>query len=211
MMDITKQKLSREEFVNKFTHFPGVLLGILFLVLLLIKSNTQNTIHSISYAVYAISYILVFGASTIYHAQICDKRKSFFKKIAHASIYIFMAGCYTPLVLINMEESVRYPFLILVWVIATFGVLYKLFSKYKNRVQSTLLYFLFGYMCYLAKGSLLDQLPPASYDLLVYGGIVYSIGAIFYMLKFIPYHHAIWHVFVIGGSSLHFGAIYLTY
>lgn len=203
--------LSKEEFINKITHFPGIVLGILFLILLLCKNGPHSVAQILSYLIYASSYILVFGASTMYHSQICHIKKGFFKRIDHASIFIFMAGCYTPLVLINMKEEFKYPFLALVWVIAFFGVLYKLLSKYKNRLQSTILYFLFGYMCYFAKDGLLNQLPSHSYELLVYGGIIYSIGAIFYMLKFIPYHHAIWHIFVLGGSSLHFAAIYLTY
>ena len=213
MINILSNKLDREEFVNQITHFPGIILGFIFLVALIYKSflYSEPLINTVSYIIYSFGFMLVYGASTVYHSQVCEKKKAFYKKVDHASIYIFMAGCYTPFVLINMQEDVKYPFFALVWAMAIFGVLYKIYSKYKNRVHSTILYFVFGYMCYLAKDSLLDQLPLESYKLLVYGGLLYSAGAIFYMLKMIPYHHGIWHVFVIAGSTLHFFSVYLTY
>lgn len=210
MIRLFDKELEKDELVNQLTHFPGIILGVFFLIALAIKGYGESPINLFSYVIYAITYILVFGASTVYHSQKCDQKKDFFQKVDHASIYVFMAGCYTPFVIIFMKEEVKYLFLFMVWTLAMFGVLYKIFSAYKNRMYSTVLYFVFGFMCFLAKDALLDQIPVESYKLLVYGGIFYSIGAVFYMLESIPYSHGIWHGFVVVASSLHFMAIYLS-
>lgn len=211
MIHLFNTKLERDEVVNKLTHFPGIILGLIFLAFLIIKSLNAPVLYLISYLIYALTYIAVFTASTLYHSQTCSKKKHLYKKIDHASIYLFMAGCYTPFVIINMQASYKWGYLVFIWILATCGIGYKFYSKYKYRMYSTLLYLIFGYMCFFTKDSLLDQIPSTSFQLLLYGGILYSIGAIFYTIKAIPYQHGIWHIFVLAASTLHFIAIYLCY
>jgi hemolysin III len=211
MTSITVQKFKDEEFVNVITHAPGILMGLIFSVILLAKFPTVDLNSLIGYFIYGLSFIFIYTASTIYHNTKCSDKKQFFKKVDHACIYIFMAGCYTPFVLINMNEGSKYWFLGLVWAIAVLGVIYKFLSKYKSSAFSLVLYFSFSYMCFLAKADLLDNIPQISFDFLVYGGVFYTIGAVFYSMRRLPYHHAIWHVLVLFGSASHFYAIYSTY
>lgn len=211
MIDFYPKNLCKEEFFNRLTHFPGVALGLFYMVLLWEKGIQESPTHLFAYTVFGLTYMCVFASSSIYHSQTCPNKKLFYKKLDHASIFIFMAGCYTPFVLINMDKDVNLQFLAIVWLAALLGVVYKIYSKFKNRIQSTTLYLIFGYFCFAAKDSLLDQMPAEAFMFLAYGGALYSIGAIFYMLRIIPYHHGIWHLFSLIGSSLHFMAIYLTY
>lgn len=211
MPSITVQQFKNEEFINVLTHAPGIFIGIIFSILLLLKLPSVGFDHLIGYLVYSTTFILIYLASTLYHNAKCSDKKQFLKKVDHACIYIFMAGCYTPFVLINMSEKTKYWFLAIVWSIAFLGVVYKFLSKYKGSKLSLLLYFGFSYMCFLAKDELLDNIPELSYNFLVYGGISYTIGALFYAAKKIPYHHGIWHILVLLGSSFHFYAVYKTY
>lgn len=210
MIKLFDKELTKDELVNQLTHFPGILLGFIFLVALCAKGANEPWRNVFGYIIYALSYILIFAVSTIYHSQKCDTKKELLKKIDHASIYIFIAGCYTPFILNFMASDVKYLFLAMIWMMAIFGVIYKFYSRYKNRMYSTVLYFVFGLMSFVAKDSLLNQIPIDSYKLLLYGGLFYFIGAIFYMLRSIPYGHGIWHGFVIVASSLHFMALYLS-
>ncbi|MDP7319360.1 MAG: hemolysin III family protein [Bacteriovoracaceae bacterium] len=211
MTSITVEKFKHEELVNVLTHLPGVFIGITFTVLLLLKNYNAPFSHLLSYIIYSISFVTIYAASTIYHHTKNSDRKQILKKIDHACIYLFMGGCYTPFVIINMTESIRYWFLAFVWFLVIMGIIYKFLSKYRGNKLSLILYFAFGFLCFLAKSEMLDNIPTDSFLFLVYGGIFYSIGAIFYMLKNIPYHHAIWHILVLCGSTSHFFAVYGTY
>ena len=203
------QYTSREESLNVITHLPGVFLGILFTILLVFKSgNVTLDIRLISLIIYGITFTALFIASSLYHKEdnIIKKRK--LKTLDHSCIYLFMAGCYTPFVVNNMVVTWKYYFLAFVWLIAGSGVVYKCLNKYKNLYFSVGLYVLFAYMCLLAKKDLLDMLPNESFELLLAGGFFYTTGALIYMAKKIPYHHAVWHIFALLGATLHFFAIY---
>jgi hemolysin III len=203
------QYTKREELLNVITHAPGILMGLLFTIALVIKySVSGNLAQLISFLVYGTSFIALFMASSLYHKSTNLKRKAILKKIDHSCIYIFMAGCYTPFIINNMVVSWKYWFLLLVWSIATTGVIFKCISKFKNIYFSVFLYLAFAYMCFLAKKDLLDVLPSQAFELLALGGFFYTLGAVFYVAKKMRYHHAIWHVFVLVGAGLHFLAIY---
>lgn len=209
MKNISNQYTQREEFLNVLTHAPGILMGILFTFALLLKySMTQDVGQLISFSVYGISFTILFIASSLYHKAVNERKKALLKKIDHSCIYLFMAGCYTPFIINNMVVSWKYWFLAFVWSIATTGVILKFTSKFKNLYFSVFLYLAFAYMCLLAKKDLLDVLTPVAFQLLVLGGVFYTIGALFYVAKKMRYHHAIWHVFVLIGAALHFLAIY---
>lgn len=210
MLKLYPKNLEKDELINRLTHSPGIILGLIYMMLLIIKGLSQGPVEIATYLIYSLTYILVFATSTIYHSQICSKRKDLFKKLDHASIYLFMGGCYTPFILLNMQSEYKYEFLAFVWILSIMGVIYKFYSSYKNTLHSTALYLLFGFGCFLVKGSLLDHIPAESFKFLVYGGLLYSIGAIFYVLSLIPYNHGIWHVFALAGSGCHFLAVYLA-
>lgn len=202
---------NREEKVNVITHAPGIALGLFFVFVLLFKEYDSKSIsHILSYLIYGISFITVFTASSFYHSAKDAQNKEILKKIDHASIFFFMGGCYTPFVVINMVSDYKFYFLGLVWLIVVVGVIYKFMSKYKNQIISVIFYLSFGFMCLLAKAQFLDLMPINAFRFLVLGGVLYCIGVVFYLYKNIPYHHGIWHVFVLLGAISHFTAIYLT-
>jgi hemolysin III len=203
------QYTKTEELLNVLTHAPGVIMGLLFTFALMIKYTVTGDIGQlVSFIVYGSSFTILFMSSSLYHKSTNIKRKSLLRKIDHSCIYLFMAGCYTPFIVNNMVVSWKYWFLFLVWSIAIIGVILKCVSKFKNLYFSVFLYLTFAYMCFLAKKDLLDILPTHAFELLVLGGVFYTIGAGFYVAKKMRYHHAIWHVFVLIGAGLHFLAIY---
>lgn len=207
MHEINIELYPHEEKVNSYTHMPGILLGVLCLVLLMLKP-TEDLSHKVSYVIYAVTFILLFMASTIYHGTETPERKNFLKKVDHAAIYLFMGGCYTPFVVVNMIGDFKYPFLAIVWVLVLLGIVYKFLSQYKSRFISIALYVAFGFFCFVVKGDFLDQIPNYSFWLLVLGGAFYIVGTLFYVATRIPYHHAIWHLFVLLGAMTHFYSIY---
>jgi hemolysin III len=207
----SKAVVQKEEFINVITHAPGVIFGVIAVFILLLKQNQSFGPGVIfGYVIYGVSFVSVFMASSLYHKAAPGKTKSIFKKIDHASIYFFMGGCYTPFIMINMDPNYRFWFLGLVWFIVLTGVAFKFLSKYKNNYFSVGLYLSFAFMCFIAKGPLLDRLPSISFDLLAYGGVAYVTGVFFYLYEKMPYNHGIWHIFVLIGAACHFAAIYLT-
>ncbi len=197
-----------EERFNVYTHLPGVFLGLIGMIFLILKSSHDFEVTT-SYIVYSLTFSLIFGASALYHLKPYeDISKAKLKKVDHACIYIFIAGTYTPFILKNMLPQYRSYFLVFVWTVAIVGVLYKLINRYQNTLLSLSLYFSFGLMCFLAKDSLLEQIPEMSFNFLVLGGLCYSVGVIFYVWNKIPFNHAIWHIFVLMGACSHYVAVY---
>lgn len=207
MSEISIELYPFEERVNVLTHFPGIIMGAAATIMLLLKPEL-SPIQILGYLVYGVSFVALFCASSVYHFARPENHKQFFKKVDHAAIYVFMGGCYTPFVLINMQGPFKYPFLALVWTIVCTGVLYKFKSKYKKRGMSLALYLFFGFMCFLVKADFLDQIPAESFRALALGGAFYVTGVFFYVVRRIPYHHGIWHLFVLAGAACHFYAIY---
>lgn len=199
----------KQEKINVITHFPGVLLGLIGLIYLLLKPI--NSTYKYSYLIYGISLICIFLASSIYHKLEPGSAKALFKKIDHAAIYFFMGGCYTPFIIINMHNDYKLIFLFIIWTLVILGVLQKSFSFIKNKFFSVFLYVSFGFLCFAVKGSLLDQIPSISFNLLVLGGVAYVLGVFFYLMDRIPYNHGIWHIFVLIGAGSHYAAVYTTH
>ena len=199
----------KQEKINVITHFPGVLLGLVGLIYLLLKPTSFT--NKLSYLIYGLSLISIFIASSVYHQLKPGKAKAIFKKIDHAAIYFFMGGCYTPFILINMHNDYKLLFLMIIWALVLMGVLQKSFSFIKNKFFSVFLYVSFGFLCFAVKDSLLDQIPVQSFYLLVLGGVAYITGVFFYLMDKIPYNHGIWHIFVLIGAGSHYAAVYTTH
>lgn len=197
----------KEEEVSFITHMPGVFLGLVLTITLLLKPDS-NIIHRFSYLIYGVTFMLIFAASALFHRAKPGPKKQYLKKVDHACIYLFMAGCYTPFVVIKMLPTYQVYFLISVWLIALFGVGYKMISSNENRFISLSLYFAFGLMCFFAYNDLLAQLSSLSFNLLAVGGAIYVLGVFFYLLNIIPFNHGIWHIFVLLGAITQFFAIY---
>lgn len=197
-----------EEKLNAISHGFGALFGILALVLLTIN-NTGKTEYSLfSVIVYGISIILLFASSALYHAVRNEKHKHFFRVLDHIGIYILIAGTYTPVCLISLEQSLGYTLFFTVWGIALFGVILKLFFTGRFELFSTLLYLVMGWLIVFDFSNLSEALGTNGVLLLFAGGLAYTVGIVFYAIGKIPYNHVIWHGFVLAGALFHFLMVY---
>lgn len=200
-----------EEIANSISHGIGLMFGIVGLVLLLIQAvdANANVMAITSYSLYGGSMILLFLASTLYHAIPHARAKIWLKKFDHCAIYLLIAGTYTPFLLVGLDSPLARTLMIVIWGLALLGILFKLTIAHRFKVLSLVTYLAMGWLSLIVIYQLTEKLALGGVTLLAAGGIVYSLGVIFYVCKRIPYNHAIWHGFVLGGSVCHFLAIYL--
>ncbi len=199
-----------EEIANSVIHGIGVALSIAALVLLVtFAAFSGDRVKLAASLVFGISLVLEYAASTLYHAFPQERVKHVFKILDHCGIYLLIAGTYTPFCLVTLRDSGGRTLFWIVWGLAIFGIAMESFWAYRPRWLSAAVYLGLGWIVVLLIGPLSRTLPPAGLWLLVAGGLSYTLGTIFYVLKKIPYMHAIWHVFVLGGSICHFLAVLL--
>ena len=197
-----------EERLNAWSHGIGAALGIAGLVLLIVFLQSSTPYGLFSVIVYGVSIIVLFLASTFYHAVKGDKRKHYFRIVDHISIYLLIAGTYTPVLLITLPDSLGWTLFWVVWGIALFGVILKLFFTGKFETFSTLLYLVMGWLIVFDFSTLADRMDINGLYLLFAGGLFYTLGIVFYAVEKIPYNHVIWHLFVLGGAICHFFMVY---
>lgn len=199
----------REEFWNILTHAIGLLLSVAALPLLIVKSvDFSGFMKSFSFTIYGCSLIILYAASTFYHAAKRDRLRRRLNIFDHAAIYVLIAGTYTPFSLIVLEGVVGWVIFGLTWFFALSGIILKLFFTGRFDRLSTILYVLLGWQIIFAIRPVMNNLPSEGLHLLIWGGVFYTIGAVLYSIKKIPYNHAIFHVFVLLGSASHFFSIY---
>lgn len=192
----------KEELANAITHGIGFLLSIPALVVLIVSAvNNGNAMHVVSFTIFGVSMILLYLFSTMLHSVKPSKIKNVFAILDHSAIYILIAGTYTPLALVSLNGALGWTLFGIVWGLAVAGITFKCFLVNKFRVLSTIFYLLMGWLIIIAIQPLYASLSPAGFYLLLTGGIFYSVGAIFYIWRNLPYSHAIWHLFVIAGSA----------
>jgi hemolysin III len=203
----------KEEVANAITHGIGALLSIAALVLLIVVSSTEGTAwHVVSFTVYGITMLLLYTNSTLLHILKEGKAKDLFEILDHSCIYLYIAGTYTPFLLTAVRGTLGWSLFGVIWGIALFGVVFKAFFTKKFLFMSTLFYLAMGWLIVIVWNPLVAVVPHDGIILLAAGGVLYTLGTVFYVWKAFPYHHAVWHVFVLGGSILHFFAVllYLT-
>jgi hemolysin III len=201
----------KEEIANTATHALGMLLGVVGLVLLLVKSVEHNadTMTLASMAIYGSSMIVLFLASTLYHAIPNPRAKRALKTFDHCAIYLLIAGSYTPFLLVSLRTPLAVGLMVVIWSIALVGIIMKLAFVYRFKKLSLVTYLLMGWLSLIVIYQLAMNLEMGGLVLLGIGGLIYSLGVVFYVAKRIPYNHAIWHGFVLAGCACHFFAIYL--
>ena len=199
-----------EEIANSISHGIGCIFGIVGLVLLLTQAVVMraDSIAITRYSLYGGSMILLFLASTLYHAIPHQKAKYWLKKFDHCAIYLLIAGTYTPFLLVGLKSPLAQGLMVVIWSLALAGIIFKLTIAHRFKVLSLITYLSMGWLSLVVIYQLATRLSAGGVWLLAAGGIVYSLGVIFYVSRRIPYNHAIWHGFVLGGSVLHFCAIY---
>lgn len=210
-MTVQKQDISKEEQLNVITHGYGALLSVLAFILLLYVAISHGEVWRIAgTVVYGITLVLMFTISTIMHILPAGKRKKRFVMYDHMMIYLFIAGTYTPFLLVAMRNTIGYTALALIWLIAIIGVCYKRFYTGKYMWFSTLWYLIMGWGVAFLWKDLSIVLGQNGLWLLLIGGISYTIGIVFFVWERLRYHHGIWHMFVLAGAALHYGCIFIV-
>ena len=203
---VTKQK---EENLNVISHLVGVLFGFIGFYFLVTENSYSTKYATFSIIVYSCSFILLFTASSLYHYVSKSILKNRLRIVDHISIYLLIAGTYTPIALITLSEGNGLSIFIYVWSIAIIGTVLKLFYTGKYEFISLILYLAMGWLIVLDFQNLLDHTNELGIFLLLLGGFFYTIGIIFYAIKKIPFNHFIWHLFVLAGAVSHWLFIFL--
>jgi hemolysin III len=210
LMDTTFARLYTlgEEIAHGITHGIGTGLSIAGLILLVVMAiRYGNIYHIVSFSVYGATLVMLYLASTLYHSFQHPTLKQVFRVIDHASIFLLIAGTYTPFLLVAIKGAWGWTLLFIVWGLAILGVGFKTLFIHRFQKLSVLAYILMGWLSVVAIKEFLANIPLGGLILIGIGGVVYTVGVLFYALKKIRYNHAIWHVFVMGGSICHYFAV----
>jgi hemolysin III len=199
-----------EEIANSVTHGVGFVLALAALVVMVVFAAIRGTVwHIVACSVYGSTLVMLFAASTLYHSLPWPRTKAVLKIIDHSAIYLLIAGTYTPFLLISMRGPWGWSLFGIIWGLALVGVVFKVFFVGRFKLFSTLVYIGMGWMAVVAIRPLYLGLPRGGLLWLVAGGVLYTVGTIFYLGRRIPFNHAIWHTFVLAGSLCHFLSVML--
>ena len=198
-----------EEIANTLSHAIGAILAIVACYILVSTAITEAHFGKIiSYSVYGLSLFLLFSASTFYHASQNIHKKEFFKLLDHCAIYLLIAGTYTPLMVVSLNDQLGMIMLAIIWGLAILGIFFKLKFGHRYKKISLATYLGMGLISITIIEQLQEKLTSQALTLLTIGGAIYCFGVIFYVQKRIVFNHAIWHLFVLAGASCHFFMIY---
>ena len=192
-----------EQLPSKRRKLAESVIGFVFLLI-----NAQGLYAQIVVSIYAAAMLLMFLSSTLYHAVALPNAKQVLKKIDHIAIYLLIAGTYTPFMLLSVGGWLGITATVLIWLVALVGILFKCFATGRFPKLSVITYLLMGWFAVLYIYPLYQALSGEGMWLLVFGGLCYTLGVLFYVAKKIQFTHAIWHAFVVGGCLCHFFAIY---
>lgn len=197
-----------EEIASAITHGIGALLAIAALVVLVVIAVIKGTVwHVVSFSIFGSTLVLLYFSSTLYHSITHEGAKHVFHKLDHISIYLLIAGTYTPFCLTVLRGWIGWTVFGVVWGCAVLGTVVKAITVGKHVKLSTLLYVLMGWVIILAIKPLYAAMNFQGFALLVGGGLSYTAGTIFFIRDHVKYNHSAWHLFVIGGSVLHFFSV----
>lgn len=202
------RKAIRAEIANGITHGIGAGMSIVGLVVLVVSAAREATAwHIVSFAIYGASMVILYLASTLYHSLPHPRAKRVFRILDHSAIYLAIAGTYTPFTLVNMRGPWGWTLFGIVWGLALCGVVFKAFFVGRYDFISTIVYILMGWLVVIAWSPAREAISSAGLMWLLLGGISYTAGTIFYAWGRLPFNHAIWHLFVLGGSVCHYLAV----
>ncbi len=200
-----------EELANALTHGLGLLLSVVGVPYLLGRAILAGTAwHVVSCSVFAASLVLLYSASTLYHAFPWPKVKRVLMILDHSAIFLLIAGTYTPFMLVNLRGPWGWSLFGVIWGLALLGIFTKILIADRFLLLSTLVYIAMGWLVVIAWIPVTQALPGLSLGLLVAGGVAYTAGTVFFGMRPLPFHHAIWHLFVLAGSVLHFFAVFVA-
>ncbi len=199
----------KEEFANVITHFVGTLLSVAALSLLVTLAALYGDVWRIvSFSIYGAALVILYLSSTLYHAFRSPRLKHIFRILDHVSIYLLIAGTYTPFTLVSLRGTWGWSLFGTIWGCALVGIIFKIMMTGRWRIMSSIFYILMGWIVVIAFKPLIAAVPLPGVIWLIAGGCAYTFGIVFYINKQWLYHHAIWHCFVLAGSVCHFLAIF---
>ena len=194
-----------EEIINSLLHLVGAALGIAALVILLVVSAEQENVYKIvGCSIFGATLILMYSASAVYHAVRNTFWKRIYKVVDHSAIYLLIAGTYTPILLVTLHGAWGWTLFGIIWGLAAGGLVFKFFFTGRFEYASTIIYLGMGWLAMVAIKPIYAALPTAGLMWLAGGGLAYTLGVVFYMWDRLRFGHAIWHLFVLGGSICHF-------
>ena len=197
-----------EELANAITHGIGIVLSLAGLAVLVSLTSLRGDAWSVTAtAIFGASLVLLYTASTLYHSFRGERIKRLLRKFDHAAIFLLIAGTYTPFLLVSLRGPWGWSLFGVIWGMAVAGMTMKFWFTGRFKVLSTLLYLGMGWLVVIALRPIMRTVPADGLRLLVAGGLCYTVGTVFYVWKRLPYHHALWHLFVLGGSTCHFFAV----
>ena len=197
-----------EEVINSLTHGVGLLLSLVGLTILVIVACLEGTVwHIVSFSIYGASLVLLYTASMLYHRAKNLVYKRTMQLIDHICIFLLIAGTYTPFALVTLKDGWGWSLFGVVWGLTLAGIILKLIFRNRYDLLSTLIYLAMGWMAVIALAPLRAHLAGSGLILLVIGGLVYSVGTVFYLWEKLPFNHALWHICVLSGSICHFFAV----
>lgn len=201
-----------EEIAHGISHGIGTVLSIIGLVVLIVCAvRSGNAWHIVSFSIFGGTLILLYLASTLYHSLPMPGVKQILKRFDHSAIFLLIAGTYTPFMLVKLRGAWGWSIFGVVWGLAVLGVLLKVCcSITKFESVSVVLYVVMGWLCVIAAKQLFTSLSHISLIFLVLGGVSYTVGVLFYVWEKLPYNHAVWHIFVLGGSIFHYFSVLYT-
>jgi hemolysin III len=201
----------KEELANSLTHGFGVLFGIVAVPILIALATAEGNVPGlIGAAIFGFSFLMVYGFSTLYHSVGYPPLKRALRILDHISIYFLIAGSYTPFILTYMLDATGITLLSVLWGMTLLGIAFKVLFTGRFDKVSLFIYLAMGWMLVVVGKRFFGTVPLEVGIMLVAGGLSYSLGVIFYRWKRLPFHHAIWHLFVLGGSVCHYVAVLLA-
>jgi hemolysin III len=200
--------IARGELLNILTHVVGIALAIAALCVLIASATAHSGPgRMISYVIFGAALVLVYVASTLFHIFDSPQRNGFFHGLDQIAIYLMIAGTYTPFMVLCMGDAVGYTLLGLVWTFAALGIIVRMFLHDRHAIPSYVIFLTMGWCVLLAVKPVLAALPTMGLWWLLAGGLSYTVGVVFLVWHSLPFNHAIWHLFVMGGSACHFFAV----
>lgn len=198
-----------EERINVWSHGSGLVLSVIGLGLLVVRSVSLGDVWRIvSFSIFGVSMVMLYSASTMYHSSKVLKLRARFNVFDHASIFVLIAGSYTPFTVVTLHSWVGWTIFGIAWGSALVGIFFKIFFIGRHKLLSVIMYILMGWIIVIAAKPLIQNMSSMGLSWLLAGGISYTVGAILYSLKGMKYNHAIFHIFVLVGTFCHFVTVY---
>jgi hemolysin III len=203
-----RQQTMGEEAANSITHGIGTVLSIAGLTVMVVYAASLGDAYRIVAAsVFGSTMVLLYLASTLYHSFQGEKIKPLLRRLDHSAIYLLIAGTYTPFTLLTMPGRLGWTLFAVVWGLAVAGIVFKVFCSNHFEIATTVIYVMMGWMGAVALKEVFEAISLNGTAWLVAGGLSYTVGVLFYVWRSLPFHHTVWHVFVMGGTFCHFFAV----